>query len=271
MSGPTLGGWDTDNVIPPRVPLLRAKVRMPAGVRYGFTTRMGGGPASEHLGPFAGLTLARSPDVPDEAVIENWALALAALDDRLGDSDVALVNQVHGNRVLLVDEPTGPLATAGDADALITTRRGLALAVRVADCVPVLIASPGGVAAVHAGWRGVASKVVEAAVLALAEATGDSPMSMVAAIGPHIGPDVFEVGDEVIEGIAASGVPREVFAVRRGDRWLADLGAAVGVQLRILRVAEHGATGVCSTGPRCYSYRRDAGRTGRMAGLIVRW
>jgi hypothetical protein len=251
--------------------MLRVNAPMPRGVRYGFTTRQGGAPEAARLGPFSGLTLARAPEVPDAAVTANWALALAALDDRLGPADVALATQVHGDRAVRVDEATGPLATVGEADALFTTRPGLALAVRVADCVPVLVASPKGIAAIHAGWRGVASKVVAAAIGALLDETGERPDQLVAAIGPHISQDRFEVGREVVDGIVASGVPEEVFAVRRGDRWYVDLTAAIEVQLRVLRVGAWAATGACATGPRFYSYRRDAGRTGRMAGMIVRW
>jgi YfiH family protein len=250
-----------------RVPLLRPALRMPYGVRWGFTTRAGG----VARGPVSTLTLARGADVADEELGENWARTLAAVDDRLAPDAVALVHQVHGGDVLVVDEPTGPFGVAGEADALVTTRPGLALAVRVADCVPILIGAEGGVAAVHAGWRGVAARVVHRAIEVLAAETGCRPERMVAAIGPHIGQEAFEVGPEVVEGIEAAGVVRALFAAPRGDRWHADLGAAVSAQLRACGVASVGSTNTCTTEPRFFSWRRDAGRTGRQAGVIAWW
>jgi YfiH family protein len=251
------------------VPLLRVgRLRMPYGVGYGFTTR-DGGVAS---GPVRSLTLARSGDVTDAQLVENWRLVMEALDPRLDATDVALVDQVHGDAVLAIDAPTGPLATAGAADAMYTVARGVALAVRVADCVPVVLATPRAVGVAHAGWRGVAARIVPKTVAAMLAETGERPEEVVAAIGPHIGQAAFEVGDEVVEGIAASGVVPALFTARApGGRAHVDLGAALGAQLRGIGVAQVGEIGACSTEPRFFSYRRDAGRTGRMVGVVVRW
>ena len=251
------------------VPLLRVgRLRMPYGVGYGFTTR-DGGVAS---GPVRSLTLARSADVTDAQLVQNWRLVLEALDPRLGPSDVALVDQVHGDTVLQVDAATGPLTTAGAADAMFTLERGLALAVRVADCVPVVLATPRAVGVAHAGWRGVAARIVPKTVAAMLQATGERPEDVVAAIGPHIGQSAFEVGDEVVSGIAASGVVASLFTSRApGGKAHVDLGAALVAQLHGVGVANVGEMGACSTESRFFSYRRDAGRTGRMAGLVVRW
>lgn len=119
--------------------------------------------------------------------------ARRAVSDRLGISaDWATVTQVHGGDALRVDRP----GVAGEADALVTTRPGLPLAVFTADCLGVVLSGPGSVGVAHAGWRGLAAGVLEAAAGLMAEVDGP-PRS--AALGPAIGPCCFEVGDEVAE------------------------------------------------------------------------
>ncbi len=114
---------------------------------------------------------------------------------QLGIADEwAWMNQVHGRSVQEVTTS----GVAGEADALVTGRPGLPLAVRTADCVPVVMHSDAAVAVVHAGWRGLAAGVVAEAMAALA-AHGDAPRR--AAIGPSIGPCCYEIGTEVIEAL----------------------------------------------------------------------
>lgn len=251
----------------PSAPLMRAGgLLMPPGVRYGFTTREGG----VGSGPRGTLSLARAAGYDDDLLVENWRRALRGLDPALEVETVAVVNQVHGAEVRVVEDGAGPLAPVGDADALVTTARGVVLAVRVADCVPLLLASPRGVAAVHAGWRGVAARIAVRALDVLLEETGDRADEVVAVVGPHIHQDAFEVGPEVVAGIAASGVAEALFAERRGDRFHVDLGAALDAQLRARGVPRIGRAGGCTTGPRFYSWRADGPETGRQAGLIVR-
>lgn len=176
-------------------------------VRHGFTTRGGGC----SVGALAGLNLAlRAGEAPDR-LRENWERAARTLLPEAGAGQVALLDQVHGGAVLPVEAPTGPLGTLGAADALVTTRRGLILAVRTADCLPVLLAAPGGVAAAHAGWRGVAAGVVPAALRALLAATGAAPGEVRVALGPHA--TRLEVGPEVVEAFAAAGIPQAAWAV----------------------------------------------------------
>lgn len=232
-------------------------------VVHGFTARRGGSwPAPD------GLTLARAEGVPDACLADHWTRALHAVDPRLEPARLALASQVHGARVIRVEAPTGPLATAGEADALVTTVPGLALAVRIADCVPVLLATDGGVAAVHAGWRGVVAGVVGAAVDALREATGASDVE--AAVGPHLGVDAFEVGPEVVEALEAAGLPRaDVAHPGRRDRWQVDLGRAVGLQLADAGAARVARTGGSTWDPRFFSWRREGPAAGRQAGIVA--
>lgn len=249
------------------LPLLRAaSLQAMPGVVHGFTTRVGGVSPP----PYEGLNLGRRPGERLEALLENWARVAGALDPRLGPDDVALVEQVHGGEVVRVERPGGPLRPMARADALVTTTPGALLAVRAADCAPVLLAVPGGVAAAHAGWRGAAAGVVRAALEALLAATGARPGDVRAAIGPHIGPDAFEVGREVIDGLAATGVPRGVF-VREGPRGRphVDLSAALIAQLAALGVGAVERVGGCTTADaRLWSHRRDGERGGRQAGVI---
>ena len=118
--------------------------------------------------------------------------------------DLALVTQVHGNTVLRVP----PLDPNARADALWTDKPGLAVGIRTADCVPVLLADSGrrAVAAVHAGWRGSAARVCERSVLELANAIQRDPGEIIAAIGPHVGPCCYEVDRPVHEAVAEDSV-----------------------------------------------------------------
>ncbi len=227
-----------------RSPLLDRR----ADLGHGFTTRQDTAGRPLDLGPGA------SPGV--------WAGVAEAAG--LPGAPVALVSQVHGRVVWEVEVP----GLAGEGDALITERPDLLLAVRIADCVPVLLAGPGVVAAVHAGWRGVAAGVI-AATLDRLGARGP----FVAVIGPSIGVERYEVGEEVIAGIVSAGVP-EAICCRRdlGPRPHAAVAAAAAWQLR------QGGVNVVDQLPYCtaadpsrfFSFRRDGAGQGRLAAVIGR-
>lgn len=236
------------------------------GVVHGFTTRAGG----VSTGPLATLNLARRPGETDAALRENWERVARALDPALSAERLALLSQVHGRDVVRVEEPSGPLAVLGEADGLVTTRPGLILAVRAADCVPVLIAAPGGVAAAHSGWRGTAQDVVGATVAALVEATGQLPETFAAAIGPCIGGEAYEVGEQVVDGLSAGGLDPAAFVFPHpGPKPHVDLGAAVAAQLRAAGVSQVERIARCTFGdPELFSHRRDPAG-GRLAGVIA--
>ncbi len=248
------------------VDLLRSDVFAGLSVAHGFTARRGGVDHDDR----AELTLLADDSLPPDVLAANWARALAAVDPSLSATRLALVRQVHGDVVLRVSDPTGPLGAAGDADALITTVPRLAIGVRVADCVPILLAAPGGVAAVHAGWRGVAAGIAPKAAALLAEAAGCAIGEVRALIGPHIGQDAFEVGPEVVAAIEATGPSRATFSrPGRDDRQHVDLGAALRGQLEALGVGAVASTGGDTTTERFFSWRADGPRTGRQAGVIA--
>lgn len=251
------------------------------GLRHGFTGRPGG--CSQ--GPLAALNLALRAGESPERLRENWARALLALEAGAGPEALALLDQVHGGDVLRVEAGSGPLATLGAADALVTTRPGLVLAVRTADCLPVLLAvapgpeggdragapGPGGVAAAHAGWRGVAAGVVPAALRALLDATGARPEQVVAALGPHA--TRLEVGPEVAEAFTRAGIPTAAWlAAGAGPagRVRVDLAGAVAAQLEAAGVSRVERVAGCTLREaRFFSHRRDGPETGRQAALIA--
>ena len=142
--------------------------------------------------------------------------AWAQVRDALGVSRVATLVQVHGNTVVPLHGAAVTVLERCEGDALVSDDPEIAVAVRVADCVPLLLADPetGAVAAVHAGWRGTAGSVAAAAVRSLTSGWGTRPEDLVAAIGPSIGACCYEVGSELVDAFAVAGHPRHLI-----DRW----------------------------------------------------
>ena len=242
----------------------------PATVRALSTLRTGG----LSKPPYASLNLGSHVGDDATAVAGNRrALRDAA---RLPAEPVWL-EQVHGTHVMDLDSqiPTGAASPApvGPADAAVTRQPGRVCAILTADCLPVLLASDAGdrVGAAHAGWRGLAAGVIEAAVAAL----GAPPRRLLAWLGPAIGPRHFEVGAEVREEFlqrAAGGdtaADDAAFVPNARGRYMADLYALARRRLLRLGVERIYGGGECTytDAARYYSHRRD-GRTGRQATLI---
>jgi YfiH family protein len=229
------------------------------GARAVFTTRRGG----FSNGPYASLNLGRLTDDDPAVVGRNRAALQARVDGRL-----AMIRQVHGSRVLRVDDP-GNRSTAvtdeglvlEDADGQATARAGIAPMVLTADCLPIAVAGGGAVAMLHAGWRGLAGGIVEEGVRALRELEGSEPL--IAAIGPGAGGCCYEVGEEVHAQFSAHGEHVH------GDGNL-DLKAIARAQLDRAGISEVHDTGlctICSPAELFFSHRRDRGVTGRQAGV----
>jgi len=247
----------------PEDALLRPP-RWPAGCGALMTTRVGG--VGEP--PFDTLNLRGPPFVADDplAVAENRRRFVATMA-----ATPVWLEQVHGTRVVrLAAAHAEPGAPAERADAAVTTERGIACTVLVADCLPVLFASRDAraVGAAHAGWRGLSGGVLEATVDALREASGLPAADFVAWIGAGIGPGHFEVGADVPAAFAAhEAVHFRPTAPRGGvPKWHADLRAIAAARLRGLGLSEVSAAGLCTAddASRFFSYRRD-GLTGRLA------
>ncbi|MBW2268769.1 MAG: polyphenol oxidase family protein [Deltaproteobacteria bacterium] len=196
--------------------------------------------------------------------------------DALPPEPLVRPKQVHGDRVVdaLVCRAA---AQPPEADAIVSAESEFAIAVVTADCVPILLSAPDGavVAALHAGWRGLAAGVVAAGVAALLARAGCSGAACLAAIGPHIGPCCYEVDEPVLAALDAGlGAPARAAAraTRPGHARL-DLGALCRAALRdaCLPEAAIGTTAAVCTAcdpRRFHSYRRDGPRSGRLVHFI---
>lgn len=191
---------------------------------------------------------------PNGARSEAWQQFLP------DDVAVSRLQQVHGATV-----HAGAPGCVGDGDALVTDQKRLALTVVTADCVPILLASSRRLAAVHAGWRGVAAEILAATV-----GRFGAPAPSVAWIGPAIGGCCYEVGEEVAGQVAAASDPSVI--VPRQPRPYVDLVAAVGIQLRALGVADIRSVSHCTQceADRWWSYRQDGVSAGRNVAAIWR-
>ena len=233
-------------------------------VRAAFTTRAGG----TSTAPRASLNLGAATGDDPLHVRANRSRVAGALG--FDPARAVVLRQVHGSAVYPADGDggrdcfTGALDGVADADAAATGHPGVALAVMGADCPMVLAWSADGsrVAAAHAGWRGLVAGVLEAAIAAIT----DDVAGVRAAVGPHIGPCCYPVGDDVRAVLADRFGP----GVRHGGA--VDLGACCEVALTGAGVPHDcieqvGSCTACEDGL-FFSYRRDGGDTGRQAGII---
>ncbi|MGY0195117.1 peptidoglycan editing factor PgeF [Leptothrix sp. BB-4] len=240
-----------------------------------MSTRVGG----ISQAPFDALNL--KAEVGDDPA--SVAVNRARVQDWIGARPVRL-DQVHGvavqalEQVAAVEPFDQQEAAVPVADASTCARPGLACEVQVADCLPVLFADREGkaVGAAHAGWRGLAGGVLEATLAALQHGHGVPPDRIEAWLGPCIGPDAFEVGEDVLRAFGGSAdEPGRFFRPRGGHpgKWWADLAGLARVRLAAAGVTaiggNDGSTGWCTVGDpsRYFSFRRDR-RTGRMAGFV---
>lgn len=231
-----------------------------------FTTLRTGGVSTGEYGCAGGggLNLGIHCGDAGDAVAENRARVAAVLP-----AEPRWLTQVHGIAVHDVDRDGGD---SPRADAAITLAPSTVLVVQTADCLPVLFAERHGraVAAAHAGWRGLASGVLEASIEALA-GRGVAPGDLLAWIGPGIGRTAYEVGDEVRDAFCGqdAGAAGRFSRGAREGKWYADLPGLAADRLRRLGVPDVSASGMCTylAADSCFSYRRD-GRTGRMGSFI---
>jgi YfiH family protein len=232
---------------------------------HGFMTTRAGGVSS---GPFGcgeqgGLNLGLLTGDDPERVRENRARLRSALP-----ASPRWLRQVHGSAVVDAAKISEPI----EADASFTSAARVVCVVSVADCMPVLLADAKGraVAAAHAGWRGLASGVIQATVEALRSQIGDSGARLHAWLGPAIGPRHFEVGAEVLVAMRARLPHADTcFHARRGDKFLADLPSLARQALAQagVEVVIGGNHCTFSDTARFYSFRRDK-VTGRHAAVI---
>ncbi|WUI49571.1 peptidoglycan editing factor PgeF [Streptomyces sp. NBC_00414] len=238
----------------------RSAVGTVSGAHFAFTDRWGGVSAV----PYEELNLGGAVGDDSGAVRTNRELAAKSLG--LDPARVVWMNQVHGPDVTVVDEPWGERPVP-ETDAVVTARRGLALAVLTADCTPVLLADPvaGIVAAAHAGRPGMVAGVVPAAVEAMVE-LGAEPGRIVARTGPAVCGRCYEVPDAMRAEVAA--VEPAAYAETSWGTPAVDVTAGVHAQLERLGVRDREQSPVCTIeSDDHFSYRRD-GLTGRLAGYV---
>lgn len=251
----------------PLATALRPQWAAPAQVGAWMSTRAGGVSSA----PWDSLNLGDGVGDDAVAVAENRRRFAAAIGAR-----PLWLRQVHGNRVVRASAMLTE-AEPAQADAAWTDEPGIACVVQVADCLPLLFAAPEGraVAAAHAGWRGLAGGVVEAALAALCAGAGCEPKDVVVWLGPCIGPRRFEVGADVLQAFGESPQDADARrfvthrAVEGTPRWLANLP-----QLARERLQRAGVSRIAG-GDRCtveddaqfFSYRRD-GRSGRLGAAV---
>jgi YfiH family protein len=241
------------HVVAPR--LIRPDWPVPARVRALATTRGGG----VSRGPYESFNLGDHVGDAPAFVARNRAL----LGRELPAKPLWLA-QVHGTTVVDAASAVG----VPTADAAVAHGPGVALAVLTADCLPVLLAArdASAIGVAHAGWRGLAAGVVEATVARMRVA----PASIVAWLGPAIGPARYEVGDELRSAfVTADPAAAAAFAAGQPGKWYADLYALARRRLATAGVVDVYGGGYCTftDRERFFSYRRD-GQTGRMASVL---
>jgi len=235
-----------------------------------FSTRIGGTSRQ----PFDSLNLGVLTDDEHDAVVENRVRFAAALG--FDPERIVIGRQVHGAKLATHGEPQSPSpfaepgSTIPEVDGHITAEPSLALLVFAADCLPVALGGPGGVAMLHCGWRGLAAGILARGV----EAIGATD----AAIGPGIGPCCYEVGEDVLDALDLGPTGRKP-RYTKGNRPVGTVSSCAldlpEVARRLLReagVERVETSGLCTS---CeaglfFSHRRDAGHTGRQAGLVWR-
>ena len=226
-------------------------------IQHAFTTRQNG------LGARNGGI--KSPD-DWNAVAESFGIA---------PNRLVTVNQVHGETIITVDGQNYANLRTAQADGLISKVRGIAIGIETADCVPVLLIDPvtPAVGAVHAGWRSTVQKIVQKAVIRMQDEFGSDPARMIAAIGPAIGPECYEVDEPVMGPVRENfSFWNEVAQSRGKDKWgldLVELNRRELLQIGLVEKNVH-SIGMCTSCRKdlFYSFRVE-GRTGRMLSAVM--
>lgn len=238
-----------------------------AGVPHAIFTRRGGvSPA-----PWDSLNMGGGLGDARERVLENIRRGL----DAFGRSPQSVYDvwQVHGHRVVCADAPRNH-ADYARADAILSDKPGLTLMMRFADCVPVMLydSQQRVVGLVHAGWQGTVAGVVQAAIERMSATYGSRPEDILAGIGPSIGPDHYEIGENVVERVRQTfGAQADNVLLRANGSTYFDLWQANRLLLEASGVRHIEIAGLCTA---CdlthwYSHRQERGATGRFGAFIA--
>ena len=239
------------------------------GLVHGVFTRLGGVSRRPWQSLNVGGTVGDDPD----AVAQNKALMYGALG--VDAKNVCTVWQVHGAETLVVTGPSPDGSWLAQADGMVTDRPGLPLVMRFADCVPVMFYDPVRhvIGMAHAGWRGTVAGAAPSVVRTMVESFGCRPEDIQAAIGPSIGPERYQVGEEVVTAIRRTFGDQVDGLIRRAkdgtaylNLWEANRRALAAVGVVQVEVA-----GICTATrtDEFYSHRAEHGRTGRFGAVIA--
>jgi len=221
------------------------------------------------------LTIARFEQIP--FLIHGFGTAAWAEDCYEHDPDLkefhwVILHQTHSDIVHTIEDKPGKVL---EGDAQITASTRLGLVIKTADCLPILLVdeSWGAIAAVHCGWKGTGKRIIQNVVSKLEEELGCRSSSLIAAMGPCIGPNCYEVGEDVLRFFNESGLPLTIFRKHpeRPDKHFLDLKRANRHQMLEAGVLEENIFSIggcthCDTD--LLSYRRDRNVTGRMFNFI---
>jgi hypothetical protein len=251
--------------------ITSAALSATSAVAHGFFTRRGGVSG----GAYASLNCGLGSGDKTDRVMANRARAMARL--ALAGDALATAYQIHSNAVAVVEQPW-PAEDRPRVDGLVTRTRGVALGILTADCAPVLLAdhAAGVVGAAHAGWRGALDGIAEATVCAM-EDLGARRTRIVAAVGPCIGQESYEVGSEFRAAFVAGDAGNDAFFVpsERAGHHRFDLAGYVAKRLGALSLAAVEALShdTCADADRFFSYRRTTfdggGDYGRQLSAIA--
>lgn len=243
-----------------------------AGITAGFSTRNGG----VSRPPYHSLNLGTNTDDIKAHVDGNRSTFVRTFDLPL--HQLLTVKQVHGNDLLLVDEPNLDLShfSRVEVDAIVTNQPGVMIGILTADCYPLLLWNKQltAIAAIHIGWRGAAGGLIHKTIKALTTHFGCVPADLMAAIGPGIGADKYEVDRPVREAFRlGSGFWNEISRETRLGHWHLDLARSCRLQLERSGLSTDAIeeAGHCTFAhaEMFFSYRRDDGKTGRQIGFIM--
>lgn len=244
------------------------------GLVQGFTTRAGGITPPPHDTLSFNWTRCTHP----KYVSDSFARLATALG--ITTQDMVVVRCEHGTQVHVATPADGGRGTEGwacapDTDGLITDQKGLALVTLHADCMPIFFYDPlcPAIGLCHAGWRGVVDGMAASVVRALHQTYGSQPANLRAAIGPHIGPCCFEVDAPVIQRFQQASDAPDILYPQQGGKAHIDMQRTVQLQLLALGLLPENIE-VASLCTACdsqtfFSYRRDKGVTGSMAGYMM--
>jgi hypothetical protein len=237
-------------------------------LEHGVFTRIGGVSA----GPWDSLNVGGTVGDDLDAVAENHRLMYSALD--LNQNYACTVWQVHGIDTVIATNSLLQRKWVARADGMVTNRVGLALTMRFADCVPVLFYDEEhhAIGITHAGWRGTVNGAVTSTLEALQDAYGSRPENVQACIGPSIGPEHYQVGEEVVEAVQKRFGTTNGFIQRAEDgSAYFNLWEANRRQLEQAGVEQVEIAGICtaSNTDEFFSHRAEKGKTGRFGSIIA--